>query len=166
MYNRNLRIHFLQLRLKLRILFHKADIAFHNLKLLRLYFMCKRVNLLQRLDVFPFFRTRLKVFGKVDDVFDVTHDGDSISSLNVERSHVEERSDSELTTATGSDSAGFKLSIVDENGKTLSWRLMTNPEREDMMVKSIQLLLWDMARDGKLPKTTLSWKVQGEGQYR
>lgn len=75
-------------------------------------------------------------------------------------------SERSCSAPAGSKSEGFKLSILDESGKILSWRKMTNPEREDMMVKSIQLLLWDMAKRGHLPKTMLSWKVQGEGQYR
>jgi len=82
-----LRLRCRQLALKLRILLHKlrvllhyADIALYNLRVARLNRLCQRYNRTKGLNVFPILNPTLKLNGKVNDVFDITH--------NVVRSNV------------------------------------------------------------------------------
>src|SRR5438552_3962513 len=70
-----LRLRFRQLTFKLRVLLHKANIALNNIRITRLKRKCQRLNLVDDIHIPPIFRTRLKVFGEVNDVFDCSHSG-------------------------------------------------------------------------------------------
>ena len=76
------RIRLSQLLLKFRILFHKFHIAFYNVGVTRLKRKCERLNLVNNVHVPPVFHTRLKVFGKIDDVFKGAHFGSPVSLPN------------------------------------------------------------------------------------
>lgn len=68
-----LRLRFCQLLFKLRVFVQKLNIPLDNVRVTGLKRKCECLNLVDYVHIVTVFHTRLKVFGKVNNVFNSTH---------------------------------------------------------------------------------------------